>query len=186
MKTLRNLILSILGIIILIPLLTISYCYFDEVRPMQERINSIITNAHVEDAKPPDNIIHFIKVSHGELFGFSTWSNWVARQLEHTLNIKEIRSLNRVISVTSWWVLLNVSYSESELLTIYCSLSYSTKETGLNNISKELFNKPLSKLSDNEAATVVALLFAPSIFIKDLEKLNNRRDHLLTIAAKKT
>ncbi|WP_440904832.1 transglycosylase domain-containing protein [Catenovulum sp. SX2] len=179
MKVLRNTILILVTIILLVPLGTISYFYFDEFRPKQKFIQLIIDGAGREDANPPHTVTYFIEVSHTEIFGQSTWTKWVARQLSVKLNLNHRKTITRHISQVSWWLLLNIKHSKKELFTIYCSLANQWNNESLNELSLRLINKPLSKLSEGEAAKIIAYLYAPSYFSKYPEKLEARAKALL-------
>lgn len=66
------------------------------------------------------------------------------------------------------------------MLALYSALSYNGVGYGLNDLSQRLFEKPLSALSEHEAATVVAVLAAPDIYLRDPIRLERRRDVLLS------
>ena len=80
-----------------------------------------------------------------------------------------------------WLQLVRIHLTEQEQLTLYLAQVQTGKDSkGFSYASYALFNKPLSELNVEEAATIAALPYAPNIFAKHPDLLTKRREYLLS------
>jgi len=145
--------------------------------PYKDQIKTIIAEASPEDREPPPLVAQLVDIS--EPAGNDAH---LSRIVFHRLKVQHSQSMpsSRVAQQILWQQLIRLHFTEKERMALYCSLAYSGgNDPGLSAASIRLFNKPLSKLSAKEAATVVALLRGPSYYEKRPEALLKRRDLLL-------
>jgi hypothetical protein len=75
-----------------------------------------------------------------------------------------------------WWNLVSLHLPKREQIALVAS----RPGRGYSAASQSLFRRPLFALSADEAATVVALAFAPNYYRAHPERLAQRRDFLLS------
>ena len=141
--------------------------------PYASDIQSIIDHAKPEDRAPPLLVSRLVLASEPE--GLEPI---LARILilRFDQNSKRSYLANRLL----WTPLLHVHLSKQEQMTLYCSLIYvGDYGNGLSSVSFGMFHKPLSSLSQAEAATVVAYPSGPRYFERHPKALVQQRDMLL-------
>jgi hypothetical protein len=147
--------------------------------PRLEQIRSMVSRGNPQDQFPPPLVKRMVRASEGNNLYWHI--NRIV--LDDSLPALPPRTndLNNTFLVS--FLLTRLHVSESEALGIYCSRTYANPTSnGLSNVSKMLFNKPLSTLSPIEAATVAAWPSGPSYFLKHPAALNQRRDRIFAQA----
>ncbi|MCY3928699.1 MAG: PBP1A family penicillin-binding protein [Acidobacteria bacterium] len=121
----------------------------------------------------------------GERFsGASTITMQVAR----TLFLGREKVWSRKIRETLLAVHLEKRLSKQQILTLYCNLTYfGHGNYGLEAASRYYFGKPAAELDHVEAATLVAVLPAPSVWTPYLrpELVRGRRNAILEVIAER-
>ncbi|MBL0162513.1 MAG: transglycosylase domain-containing protein [Xanthomonadales bacterium] len=148
-------------------------------QPRRTEIQALLDGAPPEDRNPPESIRRYILAAHA---GGAPPSTHVARQLLIHLDMSSNKGIGWHARLALWDRLVLLHLSQDNVLSLYSTLSYNGAGYGLSELSQRLFSKPLSALSESEAATVVAVLWAPSIFLRDERRLEERRDMLLARA----
>jgi hypothetical protein len=141
--------------------------------PYATDIQSIIDHAKPEDRAPPAHVARLVLASEPEgLEGILT--RMLIQRFDQTS--KRSYLANKLL----WWPLIHFRLSKQEQMTLYCSLIYvGHYGNGLSSASSGMFHKPLSSLSQAEAATVVAYPWGPQYYERHPQALVHRRDMLL-------
>ena len=147
-------------------------------QPRVLEIERLIKNAHSEDRSPPEIISQLVHISNQKEAGTSAA---VARLLLFKFELTQNNGMPGGWHMRNlvWWGLVNVHYTNEEILSLYCLLIWNGENYGLNNLALREFNKPLSKLSVSEAATLVTITRAPSRFKNNPDELEIRKNMLL-------
>ena len=146
-------------------------------QPYSDEITQIIAKASPEDRNPPPVVARLVNLSESKGVEMH-----LSRIIFYHFNVKPTnqRTINRLARQILWQQLIRLHLTKQEQMALYCSLVYTGKnDPGLSAASQRLFNKPLSKLSVYEAATVVALPRGPSYYERHPDALTKRRDLLL-------
>ncbi|MFC0153223.1 transglycosylase domain-containing protein [Xanthomonas dyei] len=138
-------------------------------------IRAILVSADPFDRSPPPNIRRYIQVLHR---GDAAPSALVAMRLRKRFLPGSTGFWSRMGELL-WGKLLWLHLSQDEVIALYSTLAYNEQGNGLNALSHHLFAKPLNTLTEQEAATVVAYTWAPSIYRLHPERLVGRRDGLI-------
>lgn len=147
-------------------------------RPRMPEIEKWISNASPEDRVLPPAVRQFVEISHGR----NSPDSYVASLVLTKLHLDDKGGLGWAVRWALWRYLLKLHLSGEGMETLYGTLAYNGQDSGLNNLSVRLFAKPLSALGPAEAATVVAVIQSPSLYLSDRELLAQRRDLLLSKA----
>lgn len=149
-------------------------------QPRRTQIDALLQRAPAEDRAPPALIRRYLLAAHPS--GAQPTSN-VARMLLARLEVSRERGmLDWHMHEFLWSLLVRLHLSQDETLGLYAALSYNGAGHGLSQLSQRLYAKPLSALSEPEAATVVAVLWSPQIYLRDRVRLERRRDLLMARA----
>lgn len=149
-------------------------------QPRQMDIQAFLQRAPPEDRDPPASIRRYIAAAHRPGYPPSTV---VARLLlAHLDTPHNQNALSWHARSMLWELLVSLHLSQDEILALYSTLSYNGSGHGISQLSQKLYSKPASALSDAEAATVVAILWAPGLYLHDTSRLERRRDLLLARA----
>lgn len=149
-------------------------------QPRQPDIQALLDRADPEDRNPPPLIRRYVLVAHQNGAPPSTH---VARQLLTRLGMTNNKiMLGWHARFALWDRLVSLHMSQDRIVALYCTLSYNGTGYGLSSLSQRLFSKPPSALSEPEAATVVAVLWAPGMYLNNPKRLAQRRDTLLAMA----
>lgn len=168
----------VIVIIVVLPLISFAIYDLFYFQPHRVEITRLIQVATPEESEPPAMIVQLARISTDENL------DWLAtRLIMDNLNIR-----HKTESMTYWhiksflWLqLVRIHLTEQEQLTLYLAQAHTGKDSkGFSYASYALFNKPLSGLNVEEAATIAALPYAPSIFAKHPDQLTKRREYLLT------
>ena len=144
-------------------------------QPRLPDIENILSNADPEDKNPPLKIQELIEVLHEG----SSSSQFATRNLLFRLHLNQHSGLGWAGRFLMWSLLVDMHLPRAKIIALYATLAYNGENSGLNNLSKRLYAKPLSALSLTEAATVIAVLKSPSLYLQDNEKLVKYRNVLL-------
>ncbi|WP_369934112.1 transglycosylase domain-containing protein [Xanthomonas tesorieronis] len=148
-------------------------------QPRRTQIDALLQRAPAEDRAPPALIRRYILAAHPP----GAPSSNVARMLLARLEVsREHGMLQSHMHELLWSLLVKLHLSQDEILGLYAALSYNGAGHGLSQVSQRLYAKPLSALSEPEAATVVAVLWSPQIYLRDRTRLERRRDLLMARA----
>lgn len=142
----------------------------------------MIHNASPEERQLPPRVVGLIrKASGGNL------SDLAARVLVQRLNVPKVlfdSQLGGHAAQVLWWALVALHVSEQDQLTVIAKCAPTGYYDGCYGLSGEAlarFQRPLSALSMEEAATLVALIDHPELSSDDRSKhLAMRRDWLLS------
>ena len=144
--------------------------------PRLGQIRTLVATAHPEDRTPPVRVRQLVLTSTGDTL---TWevTKIVLYQSKPT-NYYGTTQSNRYSLLS--YLLVSIHVSRAEALSIYCSRVYvGDGSNGLSTAAGRMFQKPLSALTTNEAAAVVALPWAPGYFAKHPRALAARQGLLL-------
>ena len=168
---------GILLALIIVPVFT--FFAYDALvfQPMLPKIRTILADAATEDRTPPVIVRRLIEASYSK--GSSPATSVTRILLLTVYSEKRVSNLRRIFREIILRSLISIHLNEEEVIGIYSSMSHNGTDYGLNNFSLREFGKPLSKLSAKEAATVVAMTWAPSYYRHNPARLAVRRDMLL-------
>jgi hypothetical protein len=176
MKRFAKVLAALLAMLLLLPVF--AFLGYDALvfLPRRDDIEAVLASADPQDRTPPPNIRLYIAAMHKR--GAST-SAVVARQL-HARFLPRKDMLRWHMRGILWERLVSLHLSQDEIIGLYSTLAYNGQGHGLNALSHRLFAKPLSALSDQEAATVVAYTWGPTYYANHPDLLEARRDKLLS------
>ncbi|MBP9813411.1 transglycosylase domain-containing protein [Candidatus Nomurabacteria bacterium] len=117
----------------------------------------------------------------GSTQGGSTITQQFVKNSLLTQDRNVIRKLKELILATE----LERSYSKDEILTAYLNeISFGSRYAGIEAASKGYFNKPAKDLSLDQAATLAAMIQAPTYFSpygENTQELIDRRNYVLKL-----
>ena len=179
MKRLAKAVSLLFATAVLIPLL--AFFAYDAIVfwPHRDQITAILERSDPQDRRPPPSIERYISTLHSGDRPLASVTSVVARQLHTTFLPARKTMFNWHLRGVLWDRLISLHLSRNEVIGLYCTLSYNGEGQGMNALSERLFSKPLSDLSDQEAATVVAYISSPGFIGRNPERLATRRDKLL-------
>jgi hypothetical protein len=162
----------IFGLVILI-LLTPIVCFLiyagTVFLPVKSDIDQIIASAGYEDSNSPENIRSLIRAS----VNTDRKPSWVVARLlvpKYRTNDRGYVQ-NWQLQWAVWTALVDMVYDDGAVYALFCTLIYTGDGNGLNELSGRMFGKPLSGLTLDEAAQVIAFTRAPNIYKKDIARL---------------
>jgi hypothetical protein len=146
----------------LIALLVISIVSYDILyfMPYRSDMKQLLSEANSENRHPPQIIFNLIDISNQN--GMAVTASVARNLLTKYTKASQYRMIVWHANYLLWNWLVRVHLSKEELYAYYCLLSFNGKDYGANELSGRLFHKPLSKLNEQEAATVIATLIIPS------------------------
>lgn len=169
----------------------LGYYYVTEIRPYKPIIEEILAKADPENRNPPDNIVAMIDSEFWCEDGDGTKSmldpHYCHSRLMKSARLSRVipkrdekRGLDRHLLETMMTFTLMDGLSETEKNALIAELSYvGYEKKGFNHFSKEHFNKPLSELTIEESAVVIAVLRGPSYYLPQPDLLQESANHLL-------
>jgi hypothetical protein len=179
MKQLSKALLLIVLVLLLVPFFIAGTYDAFVFQPHRNDIAQLLVEADTQDRNPPDIIHRLIYASH--LGGSPTTP--VARGLLVRF-LPEAKQHGGMLGwhfrFALWDVLVRLHLSHEEVIGLYSTLVYNGQGHGINALALRMYGKPLSQLSEEEAATVVAVSWAPMVYLKSPARLNKRRDLLLS------
>jgi len=175
-RFLRLFILVFAGVIS-VPFLAILVYQIAAIAPNVQVFSQLVDSANPEDKEPPITIRELIKVSHQSP---SSPTMHVSRLLMVQYSTyRERGTLSRIFESAAWLIWTEFYFSEDEIMSIFCTLSYNGEGQGVNALSTSRFGKPLSQLSVDESAEIVAILRGPSYVTKSQARLDSTKAMLL-------
>ena len=186
---------SLLALLILAVLIKLSHFYYTEVRSYRADVENILANAETEHHNLPMQMqtmidADFYCLENPEsrpIFNFNPnccmiKEGRVAQLIQyHPLaEYKPKRTLiNHLHHIMLTYFIVR-PLSQNEQNTLISELTFFTpKITSFNQFSMFYFYKPLSQLTLEEIATLVAFTKAPSIYLQNNERLQARQQYLL-------
>lgn len=149
-----------------------------EFRSREAQIHELLDKSDSENKNPPILLKNFIKIAHEK---GAPIESVVAREILSALGLD---SNNRMLGWHSkyfiWSVLVKVNFSDDEIYKYYCVLSFNGVDYGAENLAQRLFNKSISSLSEEEAATVASILWSPYKYEKNTPALEKQKNHLIS------
>lgn len=137
------------------------------VRPNLAQIETVLAMVNPADASPPRIIRdlidantrspsrHATRLVISRIYPDSSHGQWHVRE-------------------ALWSVLLPIHLDKSQMYGLYSSLSYNGVDQGLSNFARREYGKSLGQLSPIQAATTVAITGAPSMYLKNRLRLDER------------
>lgn len=150
---------------------------FIEFKSYGSRIHELLENSEPENINPPQQLKRFIEITHEK--GASIESA-VARKLLFRLDLSiNQRMIEWHTKYFLWRIFVDAEFSQEEIYSLYCVLSFNGVDYGVERLAKRVFNKSLKALSEDEMAMVVSMLWSPSRYKNDIPALTARKNHLI-------
>ncbi|WP_295969223.1 transglycosylase domain-containing protein [uncultured Xanthomonas sp.] len=145
------------------------------IRPYLALIRDVLAHSNPEESSPPQTIRELIDAN------TRSPSRHVARMAVSRL-YPDLTQGQGHLRNALWSILLPIHFDSSQMYGLYCVLSYNGIDHGLRSFAYREFGKPLSQLSPMQAATIVAITHAPTIYLRDRDRLADRARILLARA----
>jgi hypothetical protein len=145
------------------------------VRPHLARIQAVLTQANPEDSSPPQIIRDLIDANAGSPTPHAT-------RLVTSLVYSDLTQGQWHVREALWSVLLPMHFDRSQMYGFYSVLSYNGTDHGLSNFANREYGKSLGQLSPLQAATTVAITRAPTAYLRDRGRLDERAMVLLEMS----
>jgi hypothetical protein len=171
------------ALIVVIVALLLGFVAWDVLvfQPQRPQIDQLIASATEEERDPPEAVVQLVRAASFQRVALKTYWILVSDPTNPTNEAKPMSSLRWHTRGLLWWLCLSLHLSEREQIALIVSRSYMGQGMrGYSAASQALFNRPLSSLSIEEAATIVALYPAPNYYHARPEALAQRRDWLLS------
>jgi hypothetical protein len=141
----------------------------------QSEITKIFEAASPDERNPPPLLQKLLEASLG-----GRTAAYAAKLLTLRLSIPKVPGGQHAKSLL-WWALVALHFDERQQITLIASLNYmGNNRFGMSTESLARFNRPMSALSRDELATLVAITHSPSWYASSPELLNKRKEFLLT------
>ena len=150
-------------------------------QPRIPDIGRLLAEAAPEEKAPPDSIRRVLRASYPEHF-----SGLVAKLLLHELNAvpTDGNMLRWHLTGAAWWALVQLHLTEAEQMTLFLALSPMGNNTkGFAEVSTAVVGVPLNAVSLEQAARLVTIGKAPSLYLSNPERLA-RHSEALALRAK--
>lgn len=171
-------IIAILAMVVLVvPVLL--YATYDVIAFQSRRpeISNLLAGASQDERAPSPLLTRLVRTSvRGHV------SSHVARMLIRDLSISQVckGTLGWHLTTALWSALVAMHLAENEQIAIFVSRSaVGEGRRGMGTEALARFQRPLSALTLEELATVVAISQAPSVYASSPERLGEYRDRLL-------
>ena len=142
------------------------------IQPRLDQVRHTLATANANDASPPPLIREMIDASSGSPYGYAT-----------SLTVSRVYSSSTqsrwVMRNALWRLLLPLHVGKSGMYGLYSTLTHNGIDYGLSNFAAREYGKSLDQLDPTQAATTVALTYAPTILLRDRTRLNARAQVLL-------
>ena len=143
------------------------------VRPHLDQIEEILAEANPQDASPPELVRKLIDANAGSPTPYAT--TLVTARFYSGLSQGQWQLRNAL-----WGVLLPIHLGKSKMYGLYATLAYNGTDHGLSNFASRDYGKSLHELSPMQAANTVAVTHAPTIYVRDRDRLSQRAAVLLS------
>lgn len=148
------------------------------VHPRLPQVRAIVAQADAEDRHPPALMGRLLRAAHPRTT--SPAGGYVTMQVLARLDAFHGSStIHRHARTLLWQWLLSWHLTDDEWLALYSTLASNGVDQGLNRLALREFGRPLGRLSEREAAHVVAITHAPGLYLHDRKALARRGDMLL-------
>ena len=160
------------SLLILLPAIALLAYDVLVVRPRLPEINALLRQADPQDASPPKAIRDLIDANVGLL-------NQHAVRLVLFHSYPSTSQGQSHMRSVLWGILLPIHLGETKMYGLYASLSSNGAGTGLSDFASRKYGLKLDQLSPIQAATVVAVTHAPTVYSRDSQRLDERARLLL-------
>ena len=163
------------AVALLVGLPAVALLVYDTVaiRPHLAEIEGFLATADVQDATPPSIVRDLIDAGAGSPGSHAT--RLVTTRIYSNLSQGQWHVRNAL-----WRILLPLHFDKTQMYGLYATLAYNGTDYGLSNFSRREYGKALDQLSPMQAARTVAITHAPTTYLKDRDRLNQRAMMLLT------
>ncbi|NBQ69725.1 MAG: hypothetical protein EBU46_13240 [Nitrosomonadaceae bacterium] len=145
--------------------------------PKLNDIGVRIEASSIEDRNASENTRKLIKASIGDDFRLYSY---VASQLMYKYQREKDGFVKaRHFQWVGWLTFAELFLNDDEIYALFSASIYNGSGHGLNELALRLFSKPLSELTFEQLAEVVAVTKAPSYMLARPERLQAARDTLL-------
>lgn len=156
----------------------VSFAAYDAIvfQPRVPDIRRLLAAAAADEQSPPDSILKVLRTSYPDHL-----SAHVARLLQRELAAERTeRGMTRWhMEAILWAGLVNLHLIESEQVTLFLALSpMGDKVRGFSRASMGVVGVPLGAVSVDQAARLVTLCKAPSVYLKDPDRLARQAEAL--------
>lgn len=148
------------------------------VRPRLPGIEQILADSDAQDASPPAMVRDLIDANAGSP------GPHAVRLVLARLNPAPVPQWRAQVRESLWRVLLPLHLGRSRMYGLYAALSYNGNGHGLSSFARREFGKPLDRLSAREAATTVANIHGPGLYLHNPHRLQARAELLLDRASR--
>lgn len=133
---------------------------FIEFKSHEAQLHALLEKSEPENINPPQLLKRFIKLTHEK---GTPLNSAVARKILARFGAKSgYRMIVWHPKYLMWSAFVDAEFSEDELYTLYCVLSFNGVDYGAEELAQRLFNKGLDALSEDEMAVVASILWSPS------------------------
>lgn len=126
---------------------------------------------------PPLMLKEFVRISHEDGLPLeSAVTRKILSKLGVAANEKSIVWQERYFI---WTILVKSFLSDEDVYGLYCALSFNGVDYGAENLANRVFGKTLKELTQEEAASVAAILWSPSRYKRKGFTVSSQRDYLI-------
>lgn len=162
--------------VVLTPILFLALYDLTAFQPHAAAVAAIIADADPENADPPPLVRELLLAAYA---GKSGLAAPVARQL--LMDKGHVRMREWHMTFFLWSHLVCLHYSEAEIAAVFAARAYvGAGQYGLNAAALARFAKPLSQLSPEEAAEIIAITWSPPGMLENAAWLERRKKAILT------
>jgi hypothetical protein len=166
---------ALFNAILITPILFLALYDLTTFQPHAAAIASIIAHADPEDADPPPLVRELLLAAYGGKPGLAAP---VARRL--LMDEGYVRMHEWHMTFFLWSQLVCLHYSEAQIAAAFASRAYvGAGRYGLSAAALARFAKPLSRLSPEEAAEIIALTWDPPLMLANPTALDRRKGVIL-------
>ena len=155
------------AILVGVPAAALGTYDYISVRPRLGQVEAILAGAPKLDAAPPQLIRDLIDAD------ANSPTPHAARMVVYRV-YPPTRSNTRRIREMLWSVLLPMHFGKSGMYGLFATLASNGTDHGLSSLSVREYGKELDQLSPMQAAKVVAVTRAPSWYLSDRHRLDQR------------
>ncbi len=130
-------------------------------------IETIIQTTHPLHKNPPEAVLE-LALLHAENHQINAY---VTQSLLIKFGLNKHRMLRWHFDYFFWNFLIELHFSDKDMLTLWCHLASYEKGNGLNDSANYYYGCNLNQLNDEEIATVIVMTEAPLYYKAHPEKL---------------
>jgi len=176
-RILRLLIRSLLAIVG-VALVAIAVVDLTVVQPLLLSARAAVAAASPGERSPPESIARVLRSAYGKEIRFSAARILVNQSPPYPQPRSQLR---RQFVELAIGVLIPLHLSQAEITTlVLAQTSMGPDVHGFNSASVRYFGVPLERASAVEAATLVAISYAPLVYLSSPDRLAKRTQHLLS------